>query len=172
MRAILRLVVALLGMMVVAGSSAARASEEHHSAEFERLKSLAGVWEGQSSDAKESKDVVRIEYSVTAGGNAVIEKLAVGSPYEMVSVYYDDHGKLQMTHYCAAGNRPELELTHSSSDRLEFSLSPRSTVDLNSMHIHELVVAFNDADHITETWTGWLDGKKQKGSVFVLSRKK
>ncbi len=57
---------------------------EHHPApyigspEFERLKQLAGVWEGTSDMGKEGEKV-RVEYRLTAGGSALVETLFPGS---------------------------------------------------------------------------------------------
>src|SRR6478609_3828908 len=71
------------------------------SAEFERMKTLVGTWTGKS-DMGDGKGPIemKIEYRVIAGGSVLEERIAPGTPMEMVSIYYDKNGKLAMTHYC------------------------------------------------------------------------
>ena len=68
------------------------------SAEFEQLKSLIGVWEGEmprkaKGGEEPSEDMpmmkMTVEYRLTAGGSAIQETINRGSPMEMVSMYHD-----------------------------------------------------------------------------------
>ena len=86
------------------------------SAEFEKIKSLAGTWEGDNVMSPDGK--MKVIYEVTSNGSAVLERLGPGTPSEMVSVYHDENGKLVMTHYCAIGNQPKLKLAASSADKI------------------------------------------------------
>src|SRR5262249_52392572 len=71
------------------------------SAELNHIKSLAGRWMTTTSEFGTPNQKVYVDFEVTAGGSAVLEKIFPGTPMEMLSVYYDDdHGKLAMTHYC------------------------------------------------------------------------
>jgi len=61
------------------------------SAEFERIKSLEGKWEGTS--IMHGKEVpVSVIYKTTSGGSVVVETLFPDTPHEMVSVYFEDGG--------------------------------------------------------------------------------
>jgi hypothetical protein len=157
-------------LTLAAGSATVRASE---SKELERMKSLVGQWEGTSSPTDKAMGPVRIEYSVTAAGSAVVERLFPGTPHEMMSVYaVDDKGKLVMTHYCALGNHPQMTLKSAGPDKLELELAAQSNVDPKTMHMHGVAFAFDGPDHMTETWTSFDRGQKKETKVFDLKRKK
>src|ERR1041385_2264920 len=77
------------------------------SPEFERMKSLVGVWKGQADLGQGPIEVVA-EYRLLAGGTVLQERVFPGAPNEMVTMYYDKDGKLGLTHYCVLGNRPAM----------------------------------------------------------------
>ena len=142
------------------------------SAEFERIKSLAGTWEGESKETGQDDQKVNVEYEITSGGNAVVERLFKGTPHEMVSVYYDKDGKLNMTHYCMLPNRPQLELTRSEGDRIDLELEPASPMNqTGEPHMHALTIAFSGPDKVQQTWIGYEGGEpKDSSTVLTLSR--
>jgi len=71
---------------------------------FEKLKSLAGVWQSKSPDGHP----LSISYEVVAGGSAVMEtRVPVNEP-SMISIFHLDGEKLRMTHYCSIGNQPRM----------------------------------------------------------------
>src|SRR5689334_11531769 len=92
------------------------------SAEFERIKQLAGRWNG-TAHGDNNMPGMSVEYKVTGGGSAVEERLFPGTPHEMVSMYYDENGKLTMTHYCMIGNRPKMTLESASPTQIVLNLS-------------------------------------------------
>jgi hypothetical protein len=49
------------------------------STEFERMKQLVGNWEGTSDLGKEGEKV-RVEYRLTSGGSALVERFSRGVP--------------------------------------------------------------------------------------------
>lgn len=163
-------VLPLLVSALLAGSAAAGPAPKAaaDSADFARLKTLVGSWEGTASDSKEK---VTVEYSLTAGGSALVEKLFPGTTHEMLSVYYDRGGKVAMTHYCMLGNHPELRLKSSGGKSLRFELAGRSGLgSAKEDHMHSLTVTIPDADHLTQEWTSFHEGKSQKSSVFTFAR--
>ena len=91
-------------VMLMAGTGALAEEHMHQapavSKELERVKQLAGRWEGISQEEGKEAEPAVVEYKVTSGGSAVVETLFPGTPHEMVSVYHDEHGKVAMTHYC------------------------------------------------------------------------
>ncbi len=141
------------------------------SPEFERIKALAGRWEGTSAMDGGNEQPAVVEYRVTSGGSIVAETLFPGTEHEMLSVYHDRGGKLAMTHYCMLSNQPEMDLTESRPDHLTLSLSDRSHLDAaKDLHMHALTIAFVDDNHLTETWSSFEGGKPKGSSVFHFSR--
>jgi Ni/Co efflux regulator RcnB len=142
------------------------------SKEFERMKSLAGVWEGTGKMHSDKDQKIEVDYDVTSGGSVVVEHLFPGTPHEMVSVYHDEKGKLVMTHYCMMGNQPKMGLIKSSDNEIQLSLIPGGTVKNTDTHMHSLALTFNGKNGLTQTWTSYRDGKESDRSVFVLTKKK
>jgi hypothetical protein len=140
------------------------------SKEFERMKVLVGAWEGTSKMAKEGEKV-RVEYRLSSGGSAVVETLFPGTPHEMVSIYYDNKGKLTMTHYCALRNQPRMNLEKAEARNLYFMFAGGSNINpKKDAHMHSLKIFFADKDHIIQKWTLFTDGKETETSVFELTR--
>ncbi len=141
------------------------------SAEFERLKSLAGTWKGTTTEPDGKKWEGTVEYAVTSNGSAVTEKLFAGTPHEMVSVYHDTKGKLSMTHYCGLGNRPELSLVSSTDNEMQFVFSNPSEIDpAKEMHMHSLKLTFDGKDKLVQDWKLFKDGSDAGDTVISLSR--
>jgi hypothetical protein len=142
------------------------------SAEFEKLKALAGTWQG-STDMGQGPMSFTVQYRVTSGGSVVEERLFADTPKEMLTVYHDKDGKLALTHYCALCNRPAMSLTKAGENSLSFQLTKDSGIDVEKeMHMHNLVLTFDDADHITHEWTVYEGGKPQPCHGFKLERMK
>src|SRR5438046_5351727 len=100
----------LFSLLAIGRLTAWPADKPHKgSAEFERMKSLAGTWKGKA-DMGEGPMEFTVEYRLVAGGSAVEERIFAGSPKEMVTMYHDQKGKLSLTHYCMLGNRPGMLL--------------------------------------------------------------
>jgi hypothetical protein len=143
------------------------------SAQFERMKRLSGTWEG-TSDMARPGEKVRVEYSLTAGDSAVIEKLFPGSRDEMVSVYTDRGGKLAMTHYCMLHNQPRMILTRADGKTLELTFAPTGN-DINpekEKHMHGVRISFTDSNHIVQKWVLYDNGKASGGVTLQLARVK
>ena len=141
-------------------------------AAFEKIKGLAGTWEG--TGAEEMPGPVTSQYRVTGGGSAVVETLFPGTPHEMVTVYHMDGPDLVMTHYCAVGNQPRMKLDKAASkgDELYFVYAGGSNVDpAKGMYMHDVKLILQSGDKLEEDWTSYSDGKKAKTSVFKIARK-
>jgi hypothetical protein len=163
-------IVALTAGSALAGDMGPRSSTG--SKDFERMKTLAGVWTGTGT-MEPTGQPVRVEYRVTAAGSAVVETLFPGTPHEMVSVYYDKAGTLNMTHYCALGNRPHMVMKNGTADMIEMELAPHGEIAADrEPHMHALKITFEGADKIVAEWTAFDAGKKTSVSTFALSRVK
>ena len=94
----------MLGFVV--GLSAAEPDQLYKgSPEFERMKTLVGSWKGKA-DMGQGPMEFAVEYRLVSGGSAIEERIFAGTPKEMVTMYYDDRGKLRLTHFCMLANRP------------------------------------------------------------------
>jgi hypothetical protein len=68
------------------------------------LKGLEGNWQVDGGE----EGVFGWEFDVTARGNVIIERLKVGTPTEMTTVYNIDQGILKGSHFCQLQNQPNL----------------------------------------------------------------
>src|SRR5436305_13423241 len=139
---------------------------------FDKLKSLAGNWEGKAGDGKGSHPA-GVQYRVTGNGGAVVETLMPGTPHEMVSVYHRDGDDLVMTHYCAAGNQPRMKLDRAASKpgELHFAFTGGSNLDpAKGLHMHEVRLLLLGDRQIESDWTAYNDGKPDHTAVFQLNR--
>jgi len=166
----------LMWSLSVAGSAWAHEMKEMKpaSAEFQQIKQLVGKWEGTSSPmGPEAKPgPVATEFRLTAAGTAVEENLMKGTPHEMVDMYTEEGGRLAMTHYCAMGNQPHMVLKSAGPHQVSLEMVTTPGIDPNSPHMHSLALEFADANHLTERWTNYTDGKPGEIVVFNMTRAK
>jgi hypothetical protein len=142
------------------------------SPEFERMKSLVGTWKGMVDIGEGPVELVS-QYRVLAGGSVVEEKCFVGTPNEMITMYYDKNGKLALTHYCMMGNRPGMVLKSSDAKTLRFDFDKTCGIDpKNESHMHSLTLRFDDADTITASCRAIMDGKEIPEKPTTLKRVK
>ena len=162
-RAVLALVLASVTAWPVLASSFTAAA-------FKKLQSLAGDWEGKDEHGM----AVRTNFKVVAGKTAVIETIAPSGMEEMVSLYSVDQDSIALAHFCPTDNQPRMRATLASQEIKELDFTFEGAGNLKSPsagHQHHLVLHFEDADHITETWT-WRAGDKDTPMFFHLTRKK
>ena len=165
-------------MFLLAASVAVRADEsakpqsKKGSAEFERMKSLVGTWKGKTDMGQGPIDIT-MTYRLLAGGSVLEEKVFEGTPHEMVTMYYDQAGKLAMTHYCMFGNRPGMLLKSSDDKTIKLDFDKTCGVDpLKESHMHALTISFDDANTITTSCKGIIDGKEMPDHPTTLKRVK
>lgn len=141
-------------------------------AAFKALAGLAGAWEGDMGEG-ESKMKATVDYRVTSGGSVVEEVLGRGGPYEMVTMYHLDLGRLLLTHYCAAGNQPTmvLALGDDPSD-LRFQFLRGTNMAPTDGHMHQARFELLGADRMKATWTYWAEGKPGEAATFDFHRVK
>jgi len=140
---------------------------------FERIKSLAGLWEG-SHTAKDGP-AASVRYELTANGTAVMERLFPGTSHEMLSVYHLDGDQLVITHYCALGNQPRMRLEKATVKPAELSFGFAGGTNLDpakDTHIHSGKVQIVDQDRLEEEWSVYEGGKQTGTNRLFLSRKK
>ena len=142
------------------------------SAEFERMKSLVGSWTGKTDIGQGPIDLT-VQYKLVAGGSALEEKVFVGTPNEMTTMYYEKDGKLALTHYCMLGNRPGMLLQSADDKTLKFNFDKSCGINVTKeSHMHALTIRFDDAETITTSCKAFMDGKEVPEHPTTLKRVK
>ncbi len=122
---------------------------------FEKLKTLAGSWEGTYMGIS-----MKMTIRVTSSSNAILhEGTSSAMKDNPITMIYVDGDRLLLTHYCDSGNRP----------RMQGKLSPDgNTVTFDFLDVsgrteeffmHDAMFTMVDADHHIEAWTYSLRGK-------------
>lgn len=145
-------------------SAAAPATDATSVAEaaFVRLQSLAGDWEGRSSQGWSGTS--RIE--VIARGSVVLFTSQTGAhPGEtMATAIHRDGDRLLLTHYCVARNQPRLVASEISADgaRLRFTfLDGTNLASRDRGHMDSVVFELLEPDRYISQWTWYQDGQER-----------
>jgi hypothetical protein len=169
-----QIVVTLMMVLVWATLATAQDHEFPAPSADERLaflRSLEGTWKAESGG--EGMPGGRFEYRVSAGGNAVEERVMVGTPMEMLTVYNMDGEDLVATHYCMLGNQPRLtaspRLVH---DTLEFTCNGNvgNSRSHRDQHVHDWTLALDAKGRLVYEVNIVEDGKPVEKPSFVLTR--
>ncbi len=140
---------------------------------FERLKTMAGEWQGQASDGRKIRHSVRL---IAAGSVLMEESWFEGHAGEMmVTMYHVDGERLLLTHYCVARNQPRMSATEISSDanRILFTFVDGTNLpSRNSGHMDKALFEFAGRDSFKSRWTWYKDGKEQWMEQFTFRRVK
>ena len=110
------------------------ASAPSASSAFERMKALVGIWRNADNPAS----LLRIRFTLTAGGTVLVEEWRRGTEPHSVTVYHRDGATLLATHYCPQGNQPRLALV-TAGKFLRFAFRDATDLDPRTeSHQHEL----------------------------------
>jgi hypothetical protein len=104
-------------------------------AAFSYLKGLEGKWVVQGDE----EGVFGWEFDVTSRGRVIVERLKVGTPTEMTTVYHLDNGLLIGNHYCQLQNQPKLTaITSDTEGDLHFLCDGKvgNTQSHDELHMH------------------------------------
>jgi hypothetical protein len=131
---------------------------------LERLRSLAGTWEGtlEWSGARTGSGTLRASYRVGSGKSVVIEELMMGSDDapSMISMYHLDGSDLRVTHYCAAQNQPRLQATRIDENGADFSFVDATDLTAHPAHVEGLELRFLADDRVVVNFRFDAGGKK------------
>jgi len=169
--------VVLLSLSTVAfAQSAATAAPSEAQKSFDRLKTLAGTWEGTLKtdpptpevDGKHALATLR----VTSMGNAIVHEMKIdGREDDPITMLYMDNDRLTLVHYCDAGNRPRMIARPSPDGKtVEFDFADVSG-STQYGHMHHAMFTAVDANHHTEDWV-FMTGDKPVHVHFDLQRTK
>ncbi len=144
---------------------------------FDKLKTLAGSWEGQITTFPPQAEIegkhMQVSLRVTSMGNALVHEMTgEGRPDDPITMLYLDGDRLLLTHYCDAGNRPRMTGKMSPDGKtVEFDfLDVAGSTEYG--HMHHAVFTAIDANHHTEEWTYMQPGDKPVRAHVDLQRAK
>lgn len=143
---------------------------------FEQLKALAGTWEGAiTTDPRVPEmdgQLMNVTLRVTSMGNTLMHEMTgAGRPDDPITMFYLDDGRLELTHYCDADNRPRMVAkTPADGKRIEFEfLDVKGNMQYG--HMHGAVFTLIDENRHTEDWT-FMRGDKPYRAHIELRRRK
>ena len=150
---------AVLGLALI-GAAITSAPEKSNSVlAFEQLASLVGEWKGVQGNTE-----IKLTYTLTANGSALMEESQPAGEGTMITIFTVDGDHLIATHYCIAGNQPQMvttPITEPLPKSLAFSLSHVTGMKTpGDWHNTGLTVTLEDTQHLTQLWTYEYNGKK------------
>lgn len=153
---------------------------------FALMKTLAGSWEGPVTvnplmPGMNDQPIkpLHVTMRVTSRGNAIVHEFQeANTPLDParydhpVTMIYVDADRLNLVHYCDAGNRPHMTGKISPDGKtVEFDFADLSGSNQYG-HMYHAVFTVVDADHHIEEWTYMMPGDKPIHARMDLHRVK
>ena len=131
-----------------AGRTAANTEVDAGTA-FSRLKDLVGDWDVESSRGKGHS-----RFEMIAGGSVLLEHFTEPGGQEMLTAYHLDGRRLVLTHYCLAGNQPQMvaEKFDGASGELDFAFAGGTNISPGAGHMHDAVFHLASNDRFDAKW--------------------
>lgn len=136
---------------------------------FEKIKTLAGQWHGNTPQGKP----FQARFRVVSNGSAVVIDQTEEGEGDMITVIHPDGANLMATHYCGAKNQPRY-VAATSSDPNVITFKFKDVTNLASPdagYMAGVTFTFTDADHHTEIWT-WRQGANEQMVKLEFARTK
>ncbi|HTT32240.1 MAG TPA: hypothetical protein VMH48_01445 [Methylomirabilota bacterium] len=122
---------------------------------------------------------IQVTLRVTSRGNALVHEMAEAGKADdptrydhPVTMFYLDSDRLNLVHYCDAGNRPHMVArTSPDGKKIEFDFADLSGGNEYG-HMYHAAFTIIDADHHTEDWTYMMAGDKPFRAHIDLQRAK
>ena len=152
---------------------------------FTALKSLSGSWVGavqtfpRMPTVETIGDSMRITMRVLSRGNTIVHEMhGANKPddptkydHPVTVIYLNEDGKLMLTHYCDAGNRPRMTATMSADGKvIDFDFVDISGRHDRTGHMQHATFTLIDADHHIQEWTYLLPNQQTVRARFEASR--
>jgi len=150
------------------GADAKPADTIDAKAAFAKLKSLVGEWQGDGPGGR-----VRVTYSLTAGGTALLEREEFEKMPEMVTLYHLDGKRLLLTHYCMAGNQPRMEAISFDPAKGEIKFRFLDVTNLASpaaAHMKNATLRILDGQRMSSDWEYFVDGQFKETHGMQLTK--
>jgi hypothetical protein len=147
------------------------AAAEKPNPDFDRLKALAGEWEGTARSGAETKTIpTRASIKVVSAGSAVMLITDPGTPHEMVTMFHKDDDALMATHYCSAMNQPRMKARAGApAGAVAFEFMDGTNLGPHPARMQGLVMNMPDAGHQIQVWT-FRAGDQENTMTFELKR--
>ena len=137
---------------------------------FTAMKSLAGSWVGPIATIpampREAHstigDTMRTTIRVLSRGNSLVHEMHGANvpddytkfDHPLTMIYLNDDGKLTLTHYCDAGNRPRMTARISDDGKvIDFDFVDISGKFDRTGHMQHAKFTFVDNEHHVEDWS-------------------
>ncbi len=147
-----------IAAIALIGPTTTQAQQSNSTAAFEQLSSLVGEWEG----AQDGIDIT-VTYTLTADGSTLMEEFRPAKGGVMMTMFSVDGDHMIATHYCAAGNQPQMTtgtITEPQNRVLVFSLVRVTGMKTpEDWHNTGVEVLLEDKDHLAQKWTYLYKGK-------------
>jgi hypothetical protein len=154
---------------------------------FSAMKSLAGSWVGPVAtvpamprEALETiGDSMRVTLRVLSRGNTLVHEMQGASKPEdhtrydhpLTMIYLNEDGKLTLTHYCDAGNRPRMTARISADGKvIDFDFVDVSGKYDRTGHMQHATFTIIDSNHHIEDWTYLMPNGQTMRGHFELKR--
>ena len=169
MKAIWRFRTLVAALMLLSGTSPSQTQGAKSLAAFKNLSSLVGEWKGVQNGRE-----IRLTYRLTADGSVLMEESRPAKGAAMITMFSVDGDHLIATHYCSAGNQPQMTtetIVEPQSGTFVFSLvRVTGMATPEDWHNTGLEVLLKDKDHFTQKWTYSYRGKTGT-STFQFTRR-
>jgi hypothetical protein len=145
-------------------------ASEHSAAAFQKVKSLAGTWEGKDAAGMAAKS----KFEVVVNGTTVLETLSMSGMEDMLSVYSVDGDSVVLVHYGPTNTQPRIKALPPTAEihQLDFLFRDAGNLPVPTTgHQQKISLHFDDADHLTESLT-WRSNGKDSVEVLHLTRTK
>ena len=136
---------------------------------FSRLKALVGDWDVESSRGK-----AHSRFELIAEGSVLLEHFTEPGGQEMLTAYHLDGSRLVLTHYCLAGNQPQMvaEKFDGASGELDFAFAGGSNIAPGAGHMHDAALHLASNDHFDARWDFVEAGKVKFSQEMHYTRTK
>ena len=133
---------------------------------------LEGEWVGTHVNHEGKEEQLKMVYRNVSGGTAVEERIFAGSPKEMITMYHGNgDDQVLMTHYCALGNQPRLQLEESDGKHFSFTYLDGVGIDRKTTgHMGRMKMTVVDANTIQHEWAYYEGGKEINVTQMTFKR--
>lgn len=180
----LLLCLVLLALPRVAPAQSVKAAPTEAQTIFAALKALSGTWIGPivtfpAGPHESVGDSMRTTLRVLSRGHTLVHEMHGAAlpedpgkyDHPVTVIYLNDDGKLLLTHYCDAGNRPRMSARMSRDGKtIDFDFVDVSGRYDRTGHMQHATFTLIDADHHTEDWTYLLPNGQTARGHFELHR--
>jgi len=127
---------------------------------FDKLKSLAGEWEGKANEGGQEIPTTT-SFRLVSDSSVLMNVLGPGTPHEMVTMFHMDGSDLLATHYCAAHNQPRFRFVSTPEpDVVAFEFKDATNLSSpTAPHMVGVKFTFIDPNHHFEDWTFLANGQ-------------